>query len=583
MGPALTTIGRVLVANRAEIAARVIRACHQLGVHAVVVHSEADAGSLAVSAADGAVALPGSAPAETYLNIERIVAAAAAGGCDAVHPGYGFLAEHAEFAAAVIDAGLTWIGPAPDVIATMGDKLAARRVAEAAGVAPVPGAMVAVDDADAVTRLGAELGWPLAVKAVYGGGGRGMRTVPGPADVAEALGAATREAESSFGRAEVYVERLLVHPRHVEVQLVADVHGNLVVVGDRDCSIQRRYQKVIEEAPAPRLSDGLRAALAASAARLGAAVGYTNAGTVEFLVDGDDHFFLEMNTRIQVEHPVTELVTGIDLVAEQLRIADGQTLSFTAEDVVVNGAAIEVRINAEDTSGGRFHPVPGTLQRFDVPAGQHVRVDTGYRAGDEVAPHYDNLVAKLAVWGADREEARKRAIGALRELRVEGVPTTAELAAAVLAHPDFRDVAHSTPWLGEHAAELARSGPPAEVEVLGRWYRIPRFTDGGGAAPSGDAPTPPPAPGGPARRQAAASRGGARPGDGRVTAPMQGTVTMVDVAVGDVVSSSTRVVALEAMKMENALVAGIDGTVAAVHVTVGDNVAPGTLLVEVAP
>jgi acetyl-CoA/propionyl-CoA carboxylase biotin carboxyl carrier protein len=580
MGPALTTIGRVLVANRAEIAVRVIRACHQLGIQAIVVHSDPDADSLAVSSADGAVALPGSAPADTYLDIERVVAAAVAGNCDAVHPGYGFLAERAEFAAAVIDAGLTWIGPAPDVIATMGDKLAARRVAEAAGVAPVPGAMVAVDDADAVRRFGAELGWPLAVKAVYGGGGRGMRIVPGPDAVAEALGAATREASSSFGRPDVYVERLLAHPRHVEVQLVADLHGNLVVVGDRDCSIQRRYQKVIEEAPAPRLSDGLRASLAASASRLGAAVGYTNAGTVEFLLDGEDHFFLEMNTRIQVEHPVTELVTGIDLVVEQLRIADGQPLSFTAEDVEVDGAAIEIRINAEDTSGGRFHPVPGMLQRFDAPTGPHVRVDTGYRAGDEVASQYDNLVAKLAVWGTDREDARKRAIGALGELRIEGLPTTAGLAAGVLAHPDFRHVAHSTRWLGEHAAEFGWSGPPADVEVLGRWYRIPRFDEGRTAAPPGTAATPPVAAGGPARRQAAV-RAGARPGDGRVTAPMQGTITMVDVAVGDDVSSSTRVVALEAMKMENALVAGIDGTVVAVHVAVGDNVAPGTLLVEV--
>jgi acetyl-CoA/propionyl-CoA carboxylase biotin carboxyl carrier protein len=585
-------IGRVLVANRGEIAVRVIRACHHLGREAVVAHSEPDAGSLAVELADGAVALSGSAPSDTYLNVERLIAAADEGGCDAVHPGYGVLAEHAGFAEAVASAGLTWIGPAAVVIALMGDKLAARQVATEAGVAPVPGAMVAVDDIATVGELGESLGWPLAVKAVHGGGGRGMRVIDGPDSVEDLLAAARRESQSSFGRPEVYVERFLPRPRHVEVQLVADHHGGLVIVGDRDCSIQRRYQKLIEEAPAPQLADAVRSGLAEAATRLSRAVGYTNAGTVEFLVDGEELFFLEMNTRIQVEHPVTELVTDVDLVAEQVRIAEGQPLSFGQGDVRARGAAIEVRINAEDTTDGRFVPVPGRLQRFDPPHGTHVRVDTGYRAGDDLPPEYDNLIAKIAVWGGDREDARLRALRALSELRVDGVPTTAQAAAAVLAHDDFRTVAHSTRWLGDHGGELLRRrGPPPEVEVLGRWYRIPRFSDVGGhtadraddVAGGGEAGPPEAAVAGGPPSRARATVAGRRTGDGKVTAPMQGTVTTVDVEVGDAVSATTRVVALEAMKMENALLAGIDGVVTAVHVSVGANVAPGTLLVEVAP
>jgi acetyl-CoA/propionyl-CoA carboxylase biotin carboxyl carrier protein len=582
-------VTRVLVANRGEIAVRVIKACHSLGVEAVVVYSEPDTGSMAVELADDAVALTGSASVDTYLDVRRVVDAAVQSGCNAVHPGYGFLAERADFATAVEAAGLTWIGPTAGVIALMGDKLAARQVAVDANVPPVPGAMVAVDEPDAVCRLGETLGWPLAVKAVHGGGGRGMRVVAGPDEAIESLAAARRESHSSFGRPEVYVEHFLARPRHVEVQIVADHHGGLVVVGDRDCSIQRRYQKLIEEAPAPLVSDELRSALADAATRLARAVRYTNAGTVEFLVEGEQLFFLEMNTRVQVEHPVTELVSGTDLVAEQILIADGRPLSFGPDDVGPRGAAIEVRINAEDTTDGRFLPVPGRLHRFRPPDGPHVRVDTGYRSGDDLPSEYDNLIAKIAVWGTDREDARQRALEALRELEVVGVPTTAPAAAAVLAHDDFRTVAHSTRWLSEHAGELLASpGPPREVEVLGRWYRIPRFDDsigsssddGGGGGGGGGAAVLTES--GPARGRAAAATT-RRTGDGLVKAPMQGTVTTVDVRVGDTVTATTRVVALEAMKMENALFAGIDGVVAAVHVTVGANVAPGTLLVEVRP
>ena len=571
-------ITRVLVANRGEIAVRVIRACHGLGIEAIVVHSEPDAHSMAVELADGAVALPGSAAADTYLDIDRVVAAAADAGCDAVHPGYGFLAERAAFATAVGAASLTFIGPTAAVIAMMGDKLAARQIANDAGVAPVPGAMFGVDQPGDVRQFGDELGWPLAVKAVHGGGGRGMRVLAGPDEVTEAFAAAQREAQTAFGRPELYVERFLTRPRHVEVQIVADHHGGLVVVGDRDCSIQRRYQKVIEEAPAPRLLDTVRAGLAEAAARLARAVGYTNAGTLEFLVEDDEFFFLEMNTRIQVEHPVTELVSGVDLVAEQILVAGGERLSFGPADVEPRGAAIEVRLNAEDTADGRFLPAPGTLRRFELPDGDHVRVDTGYREGDTIPAEYDNLIAKVVVWGADREEARQRALDALHGLVVDGVPTTAAVAAAVLAHDDFRTVNHSTSWLADHVGTLALTRD--DVQVLGRWYRIPRFDDSAGGPTDDTSRNVLPSGGGP-RRTRSASTSDRRAGDGRVTAPMQGTVTTVDVVVGDAVTADTRVIALEAMKMENALTAGIDGVVAAVHVEVGANVAPGTLLVEV--
>jgi acetyl-CoA/propionyl-CoA carboxylase biotin carboxyl carrier protein len=361
------------------------------------------------------------------------------------------------------------------------------------------------------------------------------------------------------------------------VQLIADHHGGLVVVGDRDCSVQRRYQKVIEEAPAPQLPDPVRAGLSDAAARLARAVDYTNAGTIEFLVDGDAFYFLEMNTRIQVEHPVTELVSDVDLVAEQIRIASGERLSIGSTDVVPRGTAIEVRINAEDTVDGRFLPAPGLLRRFQPPDGDHVRVDTGYREGDSIPPEYDNLIAKIVVWGADRDEARRRAIDALHALVVDGVPTTADIAAAVLAHDDFRTVNHSTSWLLEHFKALSRA---SDVQVLGRWYRIPRFDDNPANAGAADSRTTPASGNGPSPARST-STGDRRAGDGRVTAPMQGTVTTIDVGVGDVVTADTRVIALEAMKMENALTAGIDGVVTAVHVTVGANVPPGTLLVEV--
>ena len=583
-------IERVLVANRGEIAVRIVDACHRLGRQAVVAHSEPDAGSLAVTRADGAWSLGGVLAADTYLDIERVIAGARATGCDAVHPGYGFLAERGDFARAVVAAGLTFIGPPADVIDTMGDKLAARKAAIAAGVPVVPGTTVELQDAAAIIRFGEEHGWPVAVKAAHGGGGRGMRVVNGPAEAADALAAAQREATAAFGRAEVYLERFLTRPRHVEVQIVADAHGAVAAVGERDCSIQRRYQKLVEEAPAPDLSDAVRTGLAASAVALARAVGYRSVGTVEYLVEGEQYFFLEMNTRIQVEHPVTELVTGIDLVAEQILVADGQPLSFDPDGVVVNGAAIEIRINAEDTAGGRFVPTPGTLVRWEPPTGEGVRVDTGFVAGDVISPHYDNLIAKVSVWGADRDEARRRAREALADLRIEGVPTTAAAASLVLAHPDFAAVRHSTHWLEDHAVELfsepepveipAGPGPSADVEVGGRSYRIPRFPDGLGGA-GGTEPVLASA-GGPADRGTGGRVRAVRTGSGRLMAPMQGTIIQVAVSVGDTVEIGSALVVLEAMKMENTLMSDVHGTVTEVHIEVGSTVSPGQLLVLVA-
>ncbi len=558
-------IARVLVANRGEIAVRVIRACHRLGVEAVVVHSDPDADSMAVELADGAVALAGSTAADTYLDVDRVVGAALASGCDAVHPGYGFLAERADFATAVGAASLTWIGPAAAVIATMGDKLAARQVALDAGVPPVPGAMFAVDDADAVRRFGDEFGWPLAVKAVHGGGGRGMRVVAGPGEVAESLAAAPPRG-TVLVRAARGVRRAL--PRPATSRRGADRRR------PPRRARRRRRPRLLDPTPLPEADRGGTRPAAAGRrprpARRGERPDWPEQSATPMpepsssSSTASELFFLEMNTRIQVEHPVTELVAASISSPSRSSSPAAQRCRSRPEDVEPRGAAIEVRINAEDTTDGRFLPVPGTLHRFQPPAGEHVRVDTGYRTGDEIPAEYDNLIAKIAVWGADREEARRRALDALRELVVDGVPTTAPVAAAVLAHDDFRD---RQPL--DELADRPRRRRCWRPETC-------RCSAGGTASPASTTPVqradgeaPAPAPGGGPARARAASGTNRRAGDGRVTAPMQGTVTTVDVEVGDAVTADTRVIALEAMKMENALIAGIDGVVTAVHVTVG--------------
>jgi len=444
-GSASTPVRRVLVANRGEIAVRIIRAAHAFGAEAVAVYSDADRESRWVSLADESVHLGPSQAAKSYLDAVKVVQAALDTGCDAVHPGYGFLSERPEFARKVSEAGLTFVGPDADVIAKMGDKAAARHAAVEAGVPVVPGSDV-VADVDAARDAAADVGYPVLVKAAAGGGGRGISPVADEDELEQALTSARREAESAFGDGDVYLEKSLLDARHVEVQVLADAHGNVVHAFERDCSVQRRRQKLFEEAPAPGLDDDVRRAMTDAAVALTSSVGYRGAGTVEFLVDGDAFYFIEMNTRLQVEHPISEAVTGLDLVVEQFRIASGERLSVEPGELALEGVALELRVNAEDPEQN-FFPSPGKLERFDLPGGPGVRVETGFVAGDVVPPYYDSLLAKIVVWGADREQAFARAGQALDELVVEGVATTADLHRRLLASDDLRAGPVTTRWL----------------------------------------------------------------------------------------------------------------------------------------
>lgn len=475
----------------------------------------------------------------------------------------------------------------------MGDKISSRRAAEAAGVAGVPGLTHPVDDPEEVVAFGDEHGWPVAIKAAYGGGGRGMRVVTRPDEAAEALASARREARSAFGRDECYLERYLAWPRHIEMQVIADDHGSVLWLSERDCSAQRRHQKLIEETPAPHFPDETRRAMGEAACAVARACGYRNAGTVEFLYQDGAFYFLEMNTRLQVEHPITELVTGLDLVELQLRVAAGEPLGFSQHDVVRRGHAIEVRINAEDPAGGRFMPTPGTITRFDRPDGPGVRVDAGYDTGDTVSQYYDNLVAKLIVHAADRDHAIARAIRALGELRIEGVATTTPADVAILDHPDFRAGTHSTRWVEERldlggvapvatASQDAHELVPTPViaEVNGKRVAVTLYLDA--AAPSAPAPRTPNAPSRPQRSSSA--RAGARAaqtGSGEVSVPMQGTVVKVPVSPGQQVDAGEVVIVLEAMKMENAILAERAGTVREVRVNPGDTVGTGDIVVVI--
>lgn len=435
---------RVLVANRGEIAVRIIRAAHTLGWEAVAVHSEVDAGARWVELADEAVHIGPSPAGKSYLDVDAVLDAARRTGCGYVHPGYGFLSERPEFARRVSEAGLVFVGPSAEVIESMGDKAAARRTAEEAGVPVVPGSGV-ITDVEQARAAAEELGFPLLVKAAAGGGGRGIRVVTTTEELEAAVTTARAEAASAFGDGSLYLERAIQEARHVEVQVLADTHGSVVHLWERDCSVQRRRQKLLEEAPAPGLTDAVRQQMTAAAVRLAAEVGYVGAGTVEFLLEGEEFYFIEMNTRIQVEHPITEMLTGVDLVGEQLRVAAGEALSVTQEEIVADGAAIEMRINAEDPDQD-FFPSPGEITRFDQPNGPGVRVDSGFIAGGQIAPFYDSLLAKLIAHGQDRDQALARARQALAELTVEGIKTTRPLHVELLADPDLQRGGVSTTW-----------------------------------------------------------------------------------------------------------------------------------------
>ncbi|HEV2071401.1 MAG TPA: biotin carboxylase N-terminal domain-containing protein [Acidimicrobiales bacterium] len=576
---------RVLVANRGEIAVRVMRTCAELGIETVAVYSEPDRDAMHVRMADEARSLGGRTAAESYLDVGAVVAAAVASGAQAVHPGYGFLSENAAFARAVGDAGLVFVGPSPDTIETMGDKLSARQAAAGVGVAPVPGGDRPVTTVEEVVAFGESHGWPVAIKAAHGGGGRGLKVLAGPDGAAEGIDSAKREAMASFGRDELYVERYLDWPRHVEVQILADTAGNVVWVGERDCSVQRRHQKLVEECPAPTLSDDLRTRMGEAAVRVARGAAYTGAGTVEMLLQDGEFWFLEMNTRLQVEHPVTEAVYGLDLVAEQLRVAAGAPLSFSQDDLAPRGHAIECRINAEDPAGGRFSPSPGRITRLVPPGGPFCRFDTGFATGDEVSQYYDNLIGKILVWGRDREEARRRMLRALDELVVEGVATTVAAHRLVLTAPEFVEATHATSWLerdldlsgvapatpvAAEAGDEGRVRRDVDVEVDGRRFQVSLWVpdaDTGGTSPPGR----PRARGGP---QAAAD---ANEGGG-VRVPMQGTIVTVSVEVGDEVEAGQTICVLEAMKMENHIVAGQSGRVTEVTVKAGQAVGAGDVV-----
>jgi acetyl-CoA carboxylase biotin carboxylase subunit len=444
--------GRVLVANRGEIAVRVIRALHDLGIEAVAVYSTADRDSLHVELADQAVCIGPPAASESYLRIANVVAAAETTGCDAVHPGYGFLAENAEFARACESSNIVFIGPTPDVVEAMGDKVRAKEAMRAAGVPLVPGSDGATGLAD-LRRAASEAGFPVLLKATAGGGGKGMRVVASEDDLEDAFGAASAEADAAFGDGSIYVEKLVSPARHVEIQVLCDSAGGVLTLGERECSIQRRHQKLVEESPSPALDADSREAMEATVEQACRAIGYRNAGTFEFLVGPDgDFYFIEVNCRLQVEHPVSELVTGIDIVREQIRLASGEPLSLTGR-APRRGHAIEIRINAEDPANG-FLPAPGTVTRFVPPLGAGVRVDTAIRPGSEIPPYYDSLIAKVVVWDETRETAVARALRALHELEVEGIPTTRELALDVLDSPEFRRGEYSTSTLADLAGRV---------------------------------------------------------------------------------------------------------------------------------
>ena len=555
-----------------------------MGVATAAVYSDEDRGAMHVRLADEAFALGGATAADSYLRTDAIIAAVERSGADAVHPGYGFFSENADFARAVTALGVAFIGPPPAAIEVMGDKISAREAALRVGVEPVPGTTEPLVDPAQIEAFGAAHGWPVAVKAAYGGGGRGMKVVASAGEAPAAVESARREALAYFGRDELYIERYFDEARHVEVQVLADAHGNCVHLGTRDCSAQRRHQKLVEEAPAPRIDAAVLSAMGDAAVAVAVGCGYTNAGTVEFLYSDGEFYYLEMNTRLQVEHPVTEMVTGIDLVEQQLRIAAGERMEFSQQDIAISGCSIEVRVNAEDPAGGAFLPCPGPITGLRPAQGIGTRWDGGYEAGDRISPYYDNLIGKLVVWGRDRDAAIARGLRALSETQVDGVATTIPAAQAILSHPDFAAATHSTRWVEERldlsalgdqrpaAADTPDDGSrpgvrhTVEVEVEGKRFSVALWAPD--AADGGDATRP-------ATRRRSRGPSGLGAGAAEVTVAMQGTIVKLLVQVGDEVEAGEPVAVLEAMKMENNIAAGRSGTVTEIRVEVGDSVGGG--------
>jgi len=593
---------KILVANRGEIAVRVIRACHELGVAAVAVYSDADAHAAHVREADEAYRLGPAAPAESYLNAERIFAVAGEANCDALHPGYGFLAESAAFASACVGSqahrSIRWIGPSPKIISLMGDKIAARRAAQKSGMPVVPGTSEPLRIGDDLQKIARGIGYPVAIKAAAGGGGKGLRVARDAREVEQAMRLAAREAAAYFGDATLYVERYLANPKHVEVQVFGDAHGHLVHLGERDCSMQRRHQKLVEETPA-RIGDGLRSRLIDAAVGLARGIGYDSAGTIECLVDGTEFFFLEMNTRIQVEHTVTEMTWGVDLVKAQIRVAAGEPLWFAQSDVSPRGHAIECRINAESPAQG-FRPSPGEITAFSAPSGPGVRVDTAAFAGSLIPPEYDSLIAKLVVWGADRDEARARAVRALREFEVRGVETTIPFLKLLVADPEFARGTYTTPtverFVQDRAEEVAAAYPAPvtserrgedksttqlAVDVNGKRFTVRIY----GRASSTSTRA-----GRPRSTSTDLMAGRARPSSpkrlntdsGVIESPMHGIVTEVRAKSGDLVEDGQVVAVIEAMKMMNEIVAHRTGTIGSVEVNIGETVETGSRLLTYA-
>jgi len=568
---------KVLVANRGEIAVRIFRTLRELGAGSVAVYSEADRGSLHVAYADEAFLIGPPPAAESYLRIDILVETALRAGAQAVHPGYGFLAENAGFARAVQEAGLVWIGPPPEAIELMGEKTRARTAMRAVGVPIIPGTTDPVDSVDELLALGDSIGYPLLIKAAAGGGGKGMEVVNAPADAERAFETARRQGQSYFANADVYVEKLIVDPRHVEVQVLADAHGNVVHLGERDCTIQRRHQKLVEETPSPAVGEELRARIGRIGVEAARAAGYVSAGTIEGLLTTDgEYFFMEMNTRIQVEHTVTEEVTGLDLVREQVLIALGEPLSFTQEDVVLRGHAIECRINAEDAARG-FLPAPGLVTAYREPAGPGVRVDSGVEAGREVIGVYDPLIAKLIVHGVDREHARRRMLRALDEFVIEGPTTLVPFHSALLAHDCF---VHGETCAGVvESLQIEDGRAPRDEPVPGRSVQDVRIVEVDGRRFQVRV-TEPEAPWLElARRRSERVRAGhAGAGRDAVVSPMQGTVLSVAVADGDEVQAGALICIVEAMKMENEVHAHRDGTITELSVAPGQPVATGQVI-----